>query len=142
MAQRLWGLQNGIDYQQSVEPQTITANTPGSGVTLSQNGTNNDLGPTIALINVGAVSGAGATVDAQLEESNDGSTWTLMVGTSKLTLTATGTYQITGNRTMKEVRVNFLNIGGTTPSFAVCATILSQKRTSTPGYSNYPATSS
>lgn len=70
-----------------------------------------------------AASGTTPTLDASLEESADGSSWTAVTGSGITQLTAAGNRLATGLVTKNYVRVT-VTIGGTTPSFTCSASVL------------------
>jgi hypothetical protein len=80
---------------------------------------------TVALLAVhcSAASGTTPTLDAVLEESADGSSWSTVTGSGITQLTAAGNRLSTGAITKNYVRAT-LTIGGTTPSFTCSASIL------------------
>ncbi|MET8297402.1 hypothetical protein ABZW02_25590 [Streptomyces sp. NPDC005180] len=80
---------------------------------------------TVALlaVHVSAASGTTPTLDAVLEESADGSSWTTVTGSGITQLTAAGNRLSAGGVTKNYVRAT-LTIGGTTPSFTCSASIL------------------
>ena len=68
----------------------------------------------LALVHVSAISGTGATVAVQLEQSADGTTWTA-IGGSSVSLTAVGSATANAPTPANFVRVT-ATVSGTTPS--------------------------
>lgn len=64
-----------------------------------------------------AASGTGPTLDASLEESADGATWTAVTGSAITQLGAAGNRVAAAGITKNYVRVTS-TVGGTTPSFS------------------------
>ncbi|MCY0930790.1 hypothetical protein OTB20_32295 [Streptomyces sp. H27-H1] len=74
-------------------------------------------------VHVSAASGTTPTLDAVLEQSVDGSSWSTVTGSGITQLTAVGNRLSAGAVTANYVRAT-LTIGGTTPSFTCSASIL------------------
>ncbi|MCY0962983.1 hypothetical protein [Streptomyces sp. H27-H5] len=77
----------------------------------------------VLLVHCSAASGTTPTLDAVLEQSADGSSWSTLTGSGITQLTAAGNRVSAGAVTASYVRAA-LTIGGTTPSFTCSATIL------------------
>ncbi|MEV6571864.1 hypothetical protein [Streptomyces sp. NPDC051577] len=77
----------------------------------------------VLLVQCSAASGTTPTLDAVLEESADGTSWSTVTGSGITQLTAAGNRVGGGAVTKNYVRAA-LTIGGTTPSFTCSATIL------------------
>ncbi|MER6198019.1 hypothetical protein ABT234_11725 [Streptomyces sp. NPDC001586] len=76
----------------------------------------------VLLVHVSAASGTTPTLDAVLEESADGSSWSTVTGSGITQLTAAGN-RISGGAVTKNYVRAALTIGGTTPSFTCSASI-------------------
>ncbi|MFD3777351.1 hypothetical protein [Streptomyces sp. NPDC058612] len=76
----------------------------------------------VLLVHCSAASGTTPTLDAVLEQSADGSSWSTVTGSGITQLTAAGNRIGGGAVTANYVRAA-LSIGGTTPSFTCSASI-------------------
>ena len=119
-------------------PQSLAISAQGA----SQDFTNGEIS-TNMIVDVGAVGAASTGITVQCEESADGSTgWTVIPG-MVVSATTSNTHQVVrGQRTHRYVRANAITVAGTTPSFAVSAVIIAQKKISGTGggYSRAPST--
>lgn len=77
----------------------------------------------LLMVHCTAASGTGPTLVGSLEQSNDGTTWTAVPGSSTATLSAAGNAVAAAIVTDDYVRV-VLTIGGTIPSFICSASVL------------------
>lgn len=121
----------------ALTPQAITGTTQGSALDYS----NAELS-TNALLTGGAVSGSGASLNIQIEESADQTTWALIPGMAFTAVTTSTNHQVVrGLRTHRYVRANAITVAGTTPSLTVAVEIIAQKKyTGTGGgYSRSPS---
>lgn len=77
----------------------------------------------ILMVHCTAASGTSPTLNASLEESNDGSSWTAVTGSAITQLTAAGNAMSNAQATKQYVRVTS-TVAGTTPSFTYRASLL------------------
>lgn len=77
----------------------------------------------ILAVHCTAASGTGPTLNASLEESSDGATWTAIAGSSIVQLAAAGNALAHAVVSKNFVRVTSA-VAGTTPSFTYSATVL------------------
>lgn len=75
------------------------------------------------LVHVTAASGTTPTLNASLEESDDGSSWSAITGSAIPQLTAAGNVSANARVSKNYVRVTS-TVAGTTPSFTYRATVL------------------
>jgi hypothetical protein len=126
---------HAIFQQDTLYPQTITANTNGASVDLALVG-----GNTIsASLSVGSVSGTSPTLSVKLQSSADNSTWADIPGAVFPTVTASGanTRQVlqvtlprpdnTGTAAPRYVRA-VATVGGTSPSYVVNCEIMGLRK--------------
>lgn len=112
-----------------VRPQTVTSDlTALTGVDFRETD-----GPVSCKLEVGAVSGTTPTCDVKIQESVDNSVWTDVTGGAFGQKTSANASEwIQFNRTKRYLR-GFVDVGGTTPSFAVSVTAVAQKKISGTG---------
>lgn len=106
----------------TLRPQTATASANGAGVdTLGYNSAS-------LTLEVGAVSGTTPTLDVKLQESADNSAWTDVAGATLTQVTAANNSQALRVEGLGTSRKRYLRavatIAGTSPSFALAASIL------------------
>jgi hypothetical protein len=106
-----------------LSPRTITTSASGNAQDMIAGD-----GPCVAVQQIGTVSGTAPTLAGKLQESADGTAWADIPGAAFATVTASDNIQlIRFERTQKLLRY-VATVGGTSPSFAVSALILQQRK--------------